>query len=141
MTANWRKTIFATTGLIGGCVALICGAAAAQSAGSPPVGSASAPIAQAPVSPPAPLSSVESVTLRQALDAARSGDLPGAAARRDSLTNPLARKLAQWAIIDANGSSVGFFDLDAARRDLWNWPRATRRQNAVEKSMESAKAS
>ena len=141
MTANWRKRIFATTALIGGCVALICGAAAAQSAGSPPADANAAPIAQTPLPTPASLSSGESATLRQALEAARSGDVSGAASRRDSLTDPLARKLAQWAIIDANGSSVSFFELDAARRDLWNWPRASRRQNAVEKSMENASLS
>jgi len=40
-----------------------------------------------------------------------------------------------WALADSAGDRLPFFELDQARRDLWGWPRASRRQAAAEKQL------
>jgi soluble lytic murein transglycosylase len=52
-----------------------------------------------------------------------------------SIQDPLSRKIALWALVDAGAESLSFFELDQARRDLSGWPRATRRENAAEKAL------
>lgn len=76
--------------------------------------------------------------LRRAIDAARRGDVNGARAARDGLTDSLARKVATWALADYDGESIGFFEIDQARRDLAEWPRAQRRQVAAERLIETS---
>lgn len=115
--------------------------------GLPPIGStpaapsisqaAQAYAAPAPVASGA-LSAGDAQTLKRAIDQAQSGDITGAKQLQATLTDPLAKRLVTWAMIDSAGSSMGFFDLDAARRDLWGWPRAARRQSAAERALEAA---
>jgi soluble lytic murein transglycosylase len=52
-----------------------------------------------------------------------------------SIQDPLSRKIALWALVDAGAESLSFFELDQARRDLSGWPRAIRRENAAEKAL------
>ena len=52
-----------------------------------------------------------------------------------SIQDPLSRKIALWALVDAGAESLSFFELDQARRDLAGWPRAIRRENAAEKAL------
>lgn len=52
-----------------------------------------------------------------------------------SIQDPLSRKIALWALVDAGAESLSFFELDQARRDLSGWPRSTRRENAAEKAL------
>lgn len=79
------------------------------------------------------LSDAEAATLRSALDAARRGDIAGARSGITSLSDPIARKIATWALVDAAGDSLSFFEVDQARGDLAGWPRGARRQTAAEK--------
>jgi soluble lytic murein transglycosylase len=129
-------------------LAMTCARADAQS-GLPPIGGYSP--AAPPTSPASPayaattyqtapgaLSAVDAQTLKRAIDEAQSGDVTGARDLQATLTDPLAKRLVTWAMIDSAGSSMGFFDLDAARRDLWGWPRAARRQAAAERAIETA---
>ena len=51
------------------------------------------------------------------------------------IQDPLSRKIALWALVDAGAESMSFFELDQARRDLSGWPRAIRRENAAEKAL------
>ena len=144
MTATWRKKVFGTTGLLGGCALLACGAATAQAVVSSNQQSPAAPVpATQPYAAPTagPLNAADAAALRQIIEAARAGDVSGAMLRRGSLSDPLARRIAQWAIIDTNSTSLTFFDLDAARKELASWPRQTRRQNAAEKVIEAANLS
>ena len=83
------------------------------------------------------ISDAERSTLRQAIDAAQSGDISRARDLRDSLASPLARKLVLWAMADSSADSLTFFELDQARKDLWGWPRASRRQGAAERQLEA----
>jgi soluble lytic murein transglycosylase len=90
------------------------------------------------ISSSAPSYGSESAKLRDALEAAKSGDTDRARAAQASLADPLARRIVTWAMVDSAASRLGYFDLDAARRDLWGWPRASRRQQATEKAMETS---
>jgi soluble lytic murein transglycosylase len=57
-----------------------------------------------------------------------------------SIQDPLSRKIALWALVDAGAESMSFFELDQARRDLSGWPRAQRRENAAEKALVTSPA-
>ena len=83
------------------------------------------------------LSDQDSTTLKQALDAAQAGDVDRARAMQSGLTDGFARKLVLWAMADSSADRLTFFELDQARRDLWGWPRANRRQAAAEKQLEA----
>ena len=72
------------------------------------------------------------------LAAARRGDTAAYDAAISGIADPVARKIVLWAMIDANGEKLAFFQLDQARRDLAGWPRAQRRQIAAEKTIETS---
>lgn len=84
------------------------------------------------------LSANDIALLRQAIDAARRGDVNGARAARDGLSDSLARKVATWALADYDGESIGFSEVDQARRELADWPRPARRQMAAERLIETS---
>ncbi|RAK50965.1 transglycosylase SLT domain-containing protein [Phenylobacterium deserti] len=123
--------------LISAAVVLASVAAHAQPAD--PIGELLAPAASTP--PPAadhqtvrrPLSESDLTTFRTALEAARRGDVTGARNAIALLNDPVARKTANWALVDAAGESLGFFEVDRARRELTDWPRASRRTAVAEK--------
>lgn len=77
-------------------------------------------------------------SLRRAIDSARRGDVNGARAARDSLSDPLARKVANWALADSNANSLGFSEIELARKQLADWPRADRWRNAAERQIEAS---
>jgi len=85
-----------------------------------------------------PLSGGEAGLLRQAIEQARRGDINGAHASISSMSDPIAKKTATWMLVDANANSLGFYEVDAARRDLMTWPRANKRQAAAERLLEAA---
>jgi soluble lytic murein transglycosylase len=91
-----------------------------------------------PVARPQPLSQDEFSSLTQAIDAAQAGDVERARSLQQSMDDPVARKLVLWAMVDAAADRLSFFELDQARRDLWGWPRAARRQAAAEKLLETS---
>jgi soluble lytic murein transglycosylase len=76
-------------------------------------------------------------TLREALRAAQQGDVGRADSLRGGLSDPIARKLVLWVMADKAGERMPFAELDQARRDLWGWPRANRRQAAAEQQLEA----
>ena len=90
---------------------------------------------------PAPVYGSEASKLRDALEAAKSGDTDRAKQVQGALADPVARRIVDWAMIDNAASRLSFFDLDAGKRDLWGWPRAARRQAAAEKALEGASLS
>ena len=67
-----------------------------------------------------------------------SGDLSGAEVARAQISDPLAQKIIRWAEADQLGDRMSFLDLDAARRDLAGWPRASAREVRAEKAIETA---
>lgn len=84
------------------------------------------------------LSMTDSTTLASALAAAKRGDVTTARSAIAALSDPIAKKLATWALADSSAESMSFFELDQARRDLAGWPRAGRRQLGAEKLLETS---
>ncbi|MDI7774357.1 lytic transglycosylase domain-containing protein [Asticcacaulis sp. EMRT-3] len=82
---------------------------------------------------PSILSAADSALLEQALQAVKTGNFAQADSLAKGLTDPVARKIVTWTIINNNGGIYSFAALDAARRDLWGWPRAANRQIAAER--------
>jgi peptidoglycan lytic transglycosylase len=80
----------------------------------------------------------DAALLRQAIEAARRANVNGARDAISQLEDPLARKTATWVLVDCDADSVGFYEVDNARRDLAGWPRAQRRQAAAERLLETA---
>jgi soluble lytic murein transglycosylase len=71
--------------------------------------------------------------VEEALRAAKSGDGARVQAVMAATADPLARKIALWALADATPDWLNWAQADAARRELAGWPRASRRQVAAEK--------
>jgi len=84
------------------------------------------------------LSDADTTALRSALDAAKRGDIANARTAIGMLSDPIAKKVATWALVDAAGDSLSFFEVDQARRDLAGWPRGQRRLVVSEKLLETS---
>ncbi len=98
-----------------------------------------------PLDTPAPahaiahsLSQRDAALFHDAIEDARHGSVNGAREAIAGLSDPLARKTATWALVDSNADSVGFSEVDNARRELAGWPRGARRQAAAERLLETA---
>ncbi|MDP3745454.1 MAG: lytic transglycosylase domain-containing protein [Phenylobacterium sp.] len=84
------------------------------------------------------LSDADSAALRSALDAAKRADVTGARSAIGMIGDPIAKKIATWALVDAAAESLSFFEVDQARRDLAGWPRGQRRLQASERLLETS---
>jgi len=73
--------------------------------------------------------------LRSALSAARAKRTTEALSYQSLLSDPVAKKLVTWALINADAPDLGFLTYEAARRDLWGWPRESKRQTGAEKGI------
>jgi soluble lytic murein transglycosylase len=139
LNAKARKIL-----LIAGSVLVASAAARAQPLD--PIGdllknpTAEAPVEAATVvhSGAGTLSASDVQLLRRAIDSARRGDVNGARAARDGLTDPLARKMAGWVLADSDGASLGFAEIDSARRELAAWPHAERWRLPAERLIETS---
>ncbi len=128
------------------CCALVATTVARAQSGDPigdllaqgPQSSAgpSAPMARQSVAHP--IGAQDQASLTQALSSARRGDVNGARYAIGAIIDPVAKKLATWALVDQNADSLSFSEVDAARRDLVGFPRAGRRQAAAEKLLDTA---
>ena len=85
-----------------------------------------------------PLSPSDFANFRQAVEAARRGDVNSARAALPLISDKAARKTATWVLVDSAGDMLSFYEADQARRDLMAWPHASRRQAAAEKLIESS---
>lgn len=84
------------------------------------------------------LSDSDAAYLSTALTVAKAGDGSRARLAMDSIQDPVARKIALWALADGAPNSLSFFEADSVRRDLNGWPRAARRQATAEKLVETS---
>ena len=119
-------------------MALVVGAADAQTTSGYASQSAPGLITTPPTAVSSALSDTDAANLQTALAAAKRGDVSGARMAMDSLQDPIAKKIAQWALVDGNAEAMSFFELDAARRDLAGWPRGARRDAAAEKALSTS---
>ena len=87
--------------------------------------------APAPIVAPVPYAALSSslsaasdaALLRQALLAARRGDVTTAQGLQAQMTNATAKRLVTWAMVDSDGPELDYFTLVNAMRDLEGWPR------------------
>jgi soluble lytic murein transglycosylase len=120
-------------------VAVVVGAADAQTTSGYATGqSQPGLITTPPTAVSSALSDTDSANLQTALAAAKRGDVSGARMAMDSLQDPIAKKIAQWVLVDSNAEALSFFELDATRRDLAGWPRGARRDAAAEKALSTS---
>ncbi|HEX5775668.1 MAG TPA: lytic transglycosylase domain-containing protein [Caulobacteraceae bacterium] len=78
---------------------------------------------------------MDAVNLRMALASAKQGQTGAALAARSAISDPVARKIATWAIVDAVPDQLSFYEVDNARKDLAGFPRHSKRQAAAEKKL------
>ena len=82
------------------------------------------------------LSDSDSRWLGDALEAAKRGDAGRIRTAMGQLSDPLARKIALWALIETNPDGMSYAELEGARRDLAGWPGEAGRESATEKVIE-----
>lgn len=135
MSSPARKALFGFT-----AVALLAGVAAAQALGpqTTPEPAPALPAAPQPYTPSAAPTASDSQLLTQAMEAARRRDVAGARALMSAISDPAARKVATWALVDVNAETLSFSEVDQARRQMLDWPRGARRQQAAEKLLETS---
>lgn len=90
-------------------------------------------IRRASAAPPAlpPNARLDAARLKQALDAAQRRDAPQALRLADLLTDPVARKIVDWTLVDTMADQMSAADLQAAIARLGDWPHADARQKAL----------
>ncbi|HEX7758689.1 MAG TPA: lytic transglycosylase domain-containing protein [Caulobacteraceae bacterium] len=96
------------------------------------------PISTPPVAYSQSLSDSDAQGVIAALNAGKNGNGGGVRTALSGLSDPMARKIALWALADGAPDSMSFMEADTARRDLAGWPRVGRRQIAAEKLLETA---
>jgi soluble lytic murein transglycosylase len=144
-----RVKSIVTAGLVVGfAVAPVASAAQVAPAGPPPA----APAVEAPrpagaeaapptvVAPPVPappryasISNADADALQELIGDARRGDVNGGRDALARIADPSARRLGLWLLLDTNGPSMGFAEVDRSLRDMADWPRPARRRLAAER--------
>ena len=80
----------------------------------------------------APSPNSDSQNVLTALAAAKQGDGGRVRAAMSQTSDPTAREIEFWALIDGAPTEVSFAEADGARRQLAGWPREARREEAAE---------
>ncbi|WP_162599587.1 hypothetical protein [Phenylobacterium parvum] len=142
------KSIVTAGLVVGFAVAPVASAAQVAPAGPPPASPAmeaprSAGAEAAPptvVVPPVPaaprytsISNADADALQELIGDARRGDVNGGRDAMARISEPSARRLGLWLLLDTNGPSMGFAEVDRSLRDMADWPRPARRRLAAER--------
>lgn len=94
-------------------------------------------VASGPVSnQPRLLNDQDTALFRQGLAAARSRDISGARNAAAQISDPVARKLVEWALLDTSADQMPLSDLAVARTSFAGWPRAEGRNAAAERALD-----
>ena len=83
-------------------------------------------------------SSIDAGSVAPAVSAAKAGDAARARAYMANFSDPAARKLVLWELLDASPEALSFAEADGALHDLAGWPHEARRIAAAEKRLASA---
>jgi len=86
---------------------------------------------------PRVLSDSDTAMFRQGLAAARTRDVSGARNAAASISDPVARKLIEWALIDTSAGQMSFSDLAVADSTFNGWPRSDSRRAVTERAMDT----
>lgn len=97
-----------------------------------PVPTVAPPVATTPMPAPYISPSTPAQTLSSALEAVRRKDLNGARSYQAMLTDPVARRVVDWAIVDVIGKDLGQAELSRAVNDFAGWPRPEGRLAALQ---------
>ncbi|HAC00284.1 MAG TPA: transglycosylase, partial [Brevundimonas sp.] len=84
------------------------------------------------------ISSQDAALVQQGLTAARARDVFGTQAIMARISDPSARKLVEWALVDTSDRQMSYSDLALAQTDLANWPRGGSRRAAGERALDMA---
>jgi len=128
---NVRRALLAATAALA-----VGGAVMAQGLSSLPASGAPPQVETPSYAMHGPLADSDAQTLLSALAGAQAGDPGRIRAAMQSLSDPLARKIALWALVDTAPEGMSYAELDGARRDLAGWPRAAKREAATERVLE-----
>jgi soluble lytic murein transglycosylase len=94
-------------------------------------------VASGPVSnQPRLLNDQDTALFRQGLAAARSRDISGTRNAAAQISDPVARKLVEWALLDTSADQMPLSDLAVARTSFAGWPRAEGRNAAAERALD-----
>ncbi len=126
--AYWTRVLMTAAS-----VAALTGSAVAQTSDEDTTATPSAPV---PYTAAVPATGDDMGWLRTGLAAARSGNLDQLRSAEASVSQPVARKLLEWASADAMAARLSFAEIDKARRDLAGWPHKANRQAAAERALE-----
>ena len=86
------------------------------------------------------LNDQDTALFRQGLEQARARDVVGTRATAAQISDPVARKLVEWALIDTSAEQLPYSDLAAAQTAMAGWPRAESRRTATERALDLAYA-
>jgi len=84
------------------------------------------------------ISSQDAALVQQGLTAARARDVVGTQSIMARISDPTARKLVEWALVDTSDKQMSYSDLALAQTDLANWPRGDSRRAAGERALDMA---
>ena len=79
--------------------------------------------------------SIDAGSVTPAISAAKAGDAARARAYIANFSDPAARKLVLWELLDAAPETLSFAEADGALHDLSGWPHEARRIAAAEKQL------
>ncbi|AWM77633.1 hypothetical protein HYN04_07600 [Phenylobacterium parvum] len=79
------------------------------------------------------ISNADADALQELIGDARRGDVNGGRDAMARISEPSARRLGLWLLLDTNGPSMGFAEVDRSLRDMADWPRPARRRLAAER--------
>jgi soluble lytic murein transglycosylase len=79
------------------------------------------------------ISNADADALQELIGDARRGDVNGGRDALARISEPSARRLGLWLLLDTNGPSLGFAEVDRSLRDMADWPRPARRRLAAER--------
>jgi soluble lytic murein transglycosylase len=82
-------------------------------------------------------SSADARAVSDVLEGAKLGEGARIRAAMQTIQDPLARKIALWALIETDATGLSYLDVESARRDLAGWPGESRRLAAAERVIES----
>lgn len=140
MLERRAKRIIAAGMALGFAVAPVASEAqVAPAASAPPSAAITNPPSEATPAPAPPrsayISNADADVLQDLIGDARRGDVNGARDALSRITEPSARRLGQWILLDTNGPSLGFAEVDRSLREMADWPRPGRRRLAAERQI------
>ncbi|GAA0209575.1 soluble lytic murein transglycosylase [Brevundimonas nasdae] len=86
------------------------------------------------------LNDQDTAYFRQGLAAARARNIGATQAAMSQISDPAARKLVQWALIDTTGEQLSYSELAQTQTTMAGWPRAESRRIATEKALDRSGA-